>query len=115
MGFMMAYSVDLRQGVVQYVEEGNTKKSAVKLFNVSLSTIQSWIRLKQETGALKCRPYTGGARAKVSQAEAYIKANPSQTLHEIGAHFGLTHGWAEYNLKKYGYVHKKNIKIHRKR
>ena len=82
---MMAYSIDLRQRVVKYVEAGNTKKSASELFDVSLSTIQSWFHLKKETGDLKCRPYTGGARPKVSQAdfEAYIKANPSHTLHEM--------------------------------
>jgi len=111
----MAYSVDLRHRVVRFVESGKTKTSAAKLFNISLSTVNSWVRLKEETGDIKCRAYTGGARAKVSREdfEAYINNNPSKTLKEIGKYFGLTYGWAAYNLEKYGYVYKKKLKIQR--
>ena len=109
----MAYSIDLRHRVVKSVESGKAKSSTAELFNISLSTVQAWIRLKEETGDIKCRAYTGGARAKVSREdfEAYMNNNPSKTLKEIGKHFGLSYGWAAYNLEKYGYVYKKKLKV----
>ena len=111
----MAYSVDLRRRVVQFVESGERKQKASEIFDVSLSTIQSWVRLKKETGDIKCRAYTGGARAKINKQdfEEYINKNSSKTLKEIGSHFGLSYGWAAYNLEKYGYVYKKKLKIQR--
>ena len=111
----MAYSADLRRRVVSFIESGETQMRASIIFNVCLSTVQSWIQLKKETGDIIPRAYTGGARVKVNQIdfEAYISSHPSHTLKEIGEHFGLTYGWAAYNLSKYGYVYKKNLTIHR--
>ncbi|MDQ6953000.1 MAG: IS630 transposase-related protein [Mariprofundaceae bacterium] len=105
----MAYSLDLRDRVINSVESGMKKKNASITFNVSIKTIQNWLQLKKETGSICPRPYTGGARPKISQEvfESYINENPSQTLKEIGKHFNLTYGWAAYNLHKYGYVNKK--------
>ena len=113
----MAYSLDLRNRVIELIESGHTQKKVAAVFNISLTAVQGWVKLKKETGDIKCRAYTGGARAKVSQVdfEAYVDANPSKTLKEIGAHFSLTYGWAAYNLEKYGYVYKKKLKIQRKK
>ena len=38
----MTYSIDLRQRVVDYVERGGSKASAVRVFNVSRGTIYNW-------------------------------------------------------------------------
>jgi len=105
----MAYSLDFRDRVINSVASGMKKKKVSLLFNVSLKTIDNWLLLKKETGSICPRPYTGGAKAKISQEvfESYVNDNPSKTLKEIGKHFNLTHGWAAYNLHKYGYVNKK--------
>ena len=74
----MAYSLDLRNRVIELIEPSHTQKKVAAVFNISVKAVQA-----------------GGARAKVSQVdfEAYVSDNPSKTLKEIGAHFGLTYGW----------------------
>ncbi len=44
----MAYSNDLRQSVMHYVESGNSKTEAVTIFGISLKTIWNWIKKKKE-------------------------------------------------------------------
>jgi transposase len=45
-----SYSVDLRLRVVGAVDSGMSKMAAHKLFKVSRSTIDDWLKLRLETG-----------------------------------------------------------------
>jgi len=105
----MAYSVDLRVRVIDYIDNGHSVPETANIFQVSINTVRNWLRLKDETGDVFCRAYTGGAKLKVSQDEFenYVNSHPNQTLKEMGEHFGLSHVWAADNLKRYGYVNKK--------
>lgn len=109
----MAYSVDLRMRVIDYIDDGHSVPETASIFKVSINTVRNWLRLNDETGGVLCRAYTGGAKLKIPQAEFehYINEHPDQTLKEIGEHFELSHGWAADNLKRYGYVNKKKPKI----
>ena len=105
----MAYSSDLRQRVVDYVQSGKSKISASHLFDVGEKTVRNWVSLYKETGSVHPRPHKGGRKSSVdpSQFKLYVDENPSKTLKEIGAHFGLSYQGAAYNLQKHGYVNKK--------
>ena len=52
----MAYSVDLRSRVVDFVNQGHTQEEAGVIFNVGTATIQRWIALLSEIGNLEKRP-----------------------------------------------------------
>jgi len=48
-----AYSLDLRERVVAFLEKGNDTKSASETFDVSQCTVQRWLKQKTEKGILK--------------------------------------------------------------
>lgn len=109
----MAYSIDLRTRVVSYVESGGSRLSASRIFRVGERTVRNWINLRRETGSVSCRPHGGGFVSKVDSTKfkQYIADNPDKTLQEIGDYFGVTHEGAAYNLRKHGYVYKKNTSL----
>jgi transposase len=52
----MAYSVDLRERVIAYLQEGHTQEETSIIFKVGTSTIKRWLSLLSETGNLEKRP-----------------------------------------------------------
>jgi len=112
----MAYSSDLRARVVEYVLSGKSYLLTASIFNVCEKTVRNWMKLYEETGAVDPRPHRGGRKSSIN-AEAfksYVNANPDKTLVEMGQHFGLSYEGVAYNLRKHGYVNKKNAAIQRK-
>ena len=84
----MAYSVDLREIVMEYIMRGNSLRKARKIFKVSLNTIQGWKRLKKETGSLQKRSKKAICRVyNPEKLENYIKDNPRAYLKEIANEF----------------------------
>lgn len=66
---MKPYSLDLREKIVSTYEAGNTSiRQVAERFQVSKTTVQSLLKRKQATGALKPAPATGG---KASQLTGY--------------------------------------------
>ena len=72
---MKPYSEDLRERVVSAVEGGQSRKAVVVRFEVSLPTIERWLRLKQETGRLAPKPVPGPVAVKT---EAVMAALPER-------------------------------------
>ena len=63
MGFMQAYSVDLRQRIVDALgEEGATIASVAQRFCVSATSVKRYKGHLQETGSLSPRPWPGRPR-----------------------------------------------------
>ena len=61
---MKAYSEDLRERVVGAVERGERREDVASRFEVSVPTIERWLRLKRETGGLARRPVPGPSAVK---------------------------------------------------
>jgi len=84
---MKAYSEDLRQKVVQAVEERGTSKSqAARLFGISLSSVKRYTRLADRGESLT--PRKGGGRHPIADEttrkllEEDIRARPAATVEE---------------------------------
>lgn len=83
---MKAYSEDLRQKIVQSLQQGNSKSQAARLFNVSLSSVKRYARIAQRGGSLK--PGKGSGRPpKVGKNEERllqedVRERPTATIHE---------------------------------
>ena len=104
----MAYSIDLRSRVIDYVKEGHTQEEASIVFKVGTSTIKRWLSLLSETGSLEKRPLNRSARIYDSEKlNAYIKENPDALLREISHHFGGSSSGAYYALKREKITYKK--------
>lgn len=50
------YSLDLRERVLAFVDEGQTYQDAVDTFKISYSCLRTLVRLRDETGTLDPRP-----------------------------------------------------------
>ena len=103
-----AYSVDLRERVLSYLEVNDDKKAASLLFHVGIATVYRWVARKKEKGHIypKRREY---AYKKIDDEKLidYIKTHPDQFLSEIAAHFNLTPQCIFYALKRLKITRKK--------
>ena len=87
----MSYSVDLRERVITFIEEGGSKVDAARIFDVSRNTIYSWLTKKAERGTLKDDPpKRGWKKINPEVLIAYVNQNPDLTLAEYARHFGAS-------------------------
>jgi transposase len=63
---MKPYSEDLRECVVRSVLIGTPRDDVAARFAVSLPTIERWLRLKRETGAVAPKPVPGPVAVKTN-------------------------------------------------
>lgn len=81
---MKAYSVDLREKVLQAIDEGYPRNEIIKLLGVSRATIKRYLKQRRETGTINARPIPGRPSKKYAplQAglEAQLQAHPDATL-----------------------------------
>lgn len=104
----MAYSVDLRSRVIDYINKGHTQEETSLIFNVGTSTIQRWLTLLSETGSLKKRQLNRSASIYDSEKlKAYIEENPNALLKDIAQHFGGSVTGAFYALEREKITYKK--------
>jgi len=97
----MAYSVDLRSRVVDYVKEGNTQEQASKLFKVGTATIERWLALLSETGSLEKRPLNRKApKFESEKLQSYIEENPDALLKDVAEYFSGSITGAFYALER---------------
>jgi transposase len=93
---MQAYSEDLRLRVVAAVDGGMPRREVVRVFGVSLATIDRYLRLRRETGALAPRPRHGPPPIKTAALAAALvprlAACPDATLEEHCTWYGQTAG-----------------------
>lgn len=119
-GAMKAYSEDLRQKVVETVEERGTSKSeAARLFGISLSSVKRYTRLASQGEPLT--PRKGGGRPPIADdatrrlLEEDIRQRPSATIRER-RHFlmsftgkSLSEVTVRRLLKRMGFSRKKGV------
>jgi transposase len=85
----MAYSIDLRSRVVDFIDEGHTQEETSLTFNVGTSTIKRWLSLRSETGSLEKRPLNRTAPIFDSEKlNTYYEENPDALLKDVAEHFG---------------------------
>jgi transposase len=93
---MRAYSQDLRQRIVQAVDQGKPRAEVVKTFNVSLSTIKRYLKLRRETGDLKPKAIPGRPSKKGVALQAgllsQLEVHSDATLAEHCQFWEAIHG-----------------------
>jgi transposase len=81
---MKAYSVDLRERMLQAVDKGYPRTEIIKLFGVSRATIKRYLKQRRETGDVNARPILGWPSKKFAPSQAglvaQLKAHPDATL-----------------------------------
>jgi transposase len=88
------YSSDLRERVVEAVEEGATRAEAAERFGVSVATAVRWHQSWRNEGRLEAKPYGGSQSPLEDYAEeilALIEEQRDRTLDEIVAAMHKNH------------------------
>ena len=110
-----AYSIDLREKVLKYLETDPNKTSASRLFQIGIATIHRWVSRKKEKGHVEPlrRKY---AYKKIDDQKLieYVEAHPDHFLSEIAKHFDLTPQAIFYALRRVNITRKKRPRSIRK-
>jgi transposase len=86
----MTYSLDLRNKVLKYIENGKTWSSASQTFGVAMRTVAHWVkRKKQNTLSPEARP-TGSYKIDENHLKDFIAKKPDAYLREIAEEFKTT-------------------------
>ncbi|XHX79442.1 MAG: transposase [Stenomitos frigidus ULC029] len=93
---MKAYSIDLREKIVQAYEQGNTSvRKVAARFGVAKSFVQKLLVLKQTQGHVVPRKQGGALKSVFEGAEAQLAAMvekyPDATLLEYCEYWGVTY------------------------
>jgi transposase len=105
---MRAYGIDLRQRVVEFVTEGGKVVSAARHYKVAPCSVYRYLRAaEQETLAPKTSWGSGGCKLDEEKLKARVKQCPDATLHELAAHFKVSHNAVWVRLRQMGYTLKK--------
>ena len=83
---MKAYSQDLRERILQTVDEGKTQAEAASLFKVSEASVKRYVRQRREKGHVQPKPIPGRPPTKRAPLEANLQPllsnQPDATLQE---------------------------------
>ena len=86
---MAAYSLDLRERIVDAVERGlGTRSEVASMFGVHESFVYKLLRQKRQRGDLAPLPHGGGAEAKLNEDQLLLLADivaksPDATLEQL--------------------------------
>jgi transposase len=86
---MAAYSIDLRQKILQaYERRLGSQHALAHLFGVSLAFVEKILRQHRTTGSVAPKPHAGGQSPRVNEAvqaliRQLVRAHPDLTLQEL--------------------------------
>jgi transposase len=87
---MKPYSEDLRWRVVRAVGKGTPREEVAEQFEVSVPTIERWLRQRRETGGLAPKPVPGPVAVKTA---ALLEALPERLVDHADATLAVQCSW----------------------
>ena len=108
----MTYSLDLRKRVITYIEEGKSKASASRKFNISPDTIHRWW-INREDISPKRKRVSKSHKLDRNHLVRLIEANPDMMLKELSSELNMSIHAVWHTLKVLGYSRKKNGTLQR--
>ena len=110
---MKAYTLDLRERVVKFLQAGGSKAEAVRRFDVARRTVYRY-RAAAKAGTLAPKTSWGKWRKLDPQKlSAHVKKQPDATLKEIATALAVSHNAVWVRLGKLGVTLKKTHQIPR--
>jgi transposase len=103
-----AYSSDLRERVLLFLDKENDTKTASELFAISQRSIQRWVKQKNETGNIEPRQRKF-AYKKIDDERLikHVELYPDHFLYEVAEEFSVTLQAIFYALKRLKITRKK--------
>jgi len=108
----MKYDIKYRRLVIEYWNDGNSKRKTAALFNISASTLQKWKSQLKKTGTLEDeKRKTPWRKINPEKLQEYIKRNPDAYLKEIAEEFNCSDVAVIKALRRLKISRKKNHSI----
>jgi len=108
----LAYSEDLRQRVVNFVENGGTKAEAQRLFQVSEWCIYDWLKRGKNLKPGKPGP-TQPRKLNLTALNTLVEEKPDAYLDELARDLNVGKTTAWRGCKQLGLSRKKNQSLQR--
>ena len=96
----MTYSLDLRKKALKYLDKVGNRQQVVEAFNISLRTLERWIRRKRENSLPPAQRKSSPSKIDDQKLRLFIQENPDAYLREIAQLFGTTLQAAFYACKR---------------
>lgn len=80
------YSQDLRELILRAIDEGMSKMEAHRVYRVSRSTLDDWLSLREQTGAVTPLPRRAPVKQRVLSGEVFAEfaqRHAGQTLRQM--------------------------------
>ena len=114
-----SYSTDLRERVLQAIEEGMSKAQAHRTFPLGRSTIDRWFALREQTGGLNPPPHRSNRVRQLEgkEFEAFAHRHRHATLGEMARAWqqekGVSLSTMSFSraLGEIGWTHKKRVGV----
>ena len=103
---IMAYSLDLRQKVIDYIENGGRVTKAPQVFGIRRASIYRWLERK-ELVATKVKYRQRQGSLDIRELSIDIQENPEARLKQRAEKFGVTTSAIFKAIKKMKMIRKK--------
>jgi transposase len=101
----MTYSVDLREKVVAFVQDGGGQAEAARHYGISLWCVRDWLARKDIQPQQKDVPRQ--RKLDKDALKARVRDNPEATLQEHAKHYGVDRSVIGKTLKRMKITRKK--------
>jgi len=112
---MQAYSLDLRQRIVAYVQNGGRKTEAARRFGVGRDTVYRFLRANTANALTPKTSWGHWRKLDPKRLERHMRHNPDATLADMKDVFKVSSTCLWKALKKMRYTLKKSHRIPRAR
>ena len=112
----MAYSVDTREMVFEYLSKGHTQEEAKRELGVSVASMTRWRKMLRETGSLEDKePQRNPRKLPDEELKAYVAEHPDAFFTEIAEHFNCSDEGVRKACKRLGITRKKKTRLYKER
>ena len=105
---MKAYSLDLRERVVKFVEAGGTRAAAARCFRLGERTVYRYLAAAKTNTLVPKTSWGHWRKLDPAKLQAHVRHQPDATLQELQKVFGVSHNAVWVRLRQLGFTLKKN-------
>jgi putative transposase len=110
---MKAYTLDLREGVVKFIQSGGSKVEAARRFDLARSSVYRYLVAAQKGALAPQQSWGHWRKLDPRKLQIHVKKHPDATLKELQSVFGVSHHAIWVRLGQLGFTLKKTHKISR--
>src|SRR5215831_5046727 len=110
---MKAYTLDLRERVVEFIAAGGTRSEAARFFRLGERSVYRYLAAAKTNTLAPKTSWGHWRKLDPAKHQTHMRHHPDATLQELQKVFGVSHNALWVRLRQLGYTLKKTHKISR--